>query len=208
MESLSRMSLPQLRELLSRAPWFAAAHVELIRRVSPIDSGAGSDMEKAALNVWSRTQLYDIVRENRGKEDFTDADITEAIRAELARADEPAEEKTVSENTAGGKETDGRRVVVVGGDYFTREDLDSLRPEDRIFSLLGRSGPDEETDTAAEQGIADRPFDDERFYTETLAAIYAEQGYFDKAKEVYGKLILLYPEKSAYFASLIEKMKQ
>ena len=45
------------------------------------------------------------------------------------------------------------------------------------------------------------------FVTETLAAIYADQGYYDKAIEVYAKLILLYPEKSAYFATLVNEIK-
>ena len=45
------------------------------------------------------------------------------------------------------------------------------------------------------------------FVTETLAQIYASQGYFSQAKEIYEKLILAYPEKSAYFAALIEKLK-
>jgi hypothetical protein len=44
------------------------------------------------------------------------------------------------------------------------------------------------------------------FYTETLAQIYAEQGYYDQSKEIYSKLILAYPEKSAYFAALIQEL--
>ena len=49
--------------------------------------------------------------------------------------------------------------------------------------------------------------DDMDFVTETLAAIYADQGYYDKAIEVYAKLILLYPEKSTYFATLVNEIK-
>ena len=45
-------------------------------------------------------------------------------------------------------------------------------------------------------------------YTETLAQIYAEQGYYEQAKNIYSKLILAYPEKSAYFASLIQKIEE
>ena len=44
------------------------------------------------------------------------------------------------------------------------------------------------------------------FCTETLAQIYAEQGYNEQAKQIYSKLSLRYPEKSVYFASLIEKL--
>ena len=47
----------------------------------------------------------------------------------------------------------------------------------------------------------------EEFVTETMAKIYEMQGNTDKAIEVYEKLSLRMPEKSAYFASLISKIK-
>ena len=48
----------------------------------------------------------------------------------------------------------------------------------------------------------------ERFATETLAQIFVEQGRYEEAKRIYSRLILEIPEKSAYFASLIEKLDQ
>ena len=42
--------------------------------------------------------------------------------------------------------------------------------------------------------------------TETLAQIYAEQGYPERAKVIYSKLSLRYPEKNTYFAALIRKL--
>lgn len=44
--------------------------------------------------------------------------------------------------------------------------------------------------------------------TETLAMILEQQGHYQKAKEAYQKLILKYPEKSAYFASQIENLNK
>ena len=48
----------------------------------------------------------------------------------------------------------------------------------------------------------------EDLITETLANIYAQQGNFKKAISFYQKLSLKFPEKSRYFAALIEELKK
>ncbi len=42
--------------------------------------------------------------------------------------------------------------------------------------------------------------------SEPLAELYLKQGYKEKSKAIYHKLILKYPEKSSYFAGLIRKI--
>lgn len=49
--------------------------------------------------------------------------------------------------------------------------------------------------------------DDFELVSETLAKVYADQGYTQKAEKIYKKLALLFPEKNSYFADQIKKIK-
>jgi hypothetical protein len=49
--------------------------------------------------------------------------------------------------------------------------------------------------------------EDIEFISETLAMVYAEQGYTGKAVQMIKKLMVLNPEKNTYFAALIENVK-
>lgn len=65
-------------------------------------------------------------------------------------------------------------------------------------------------DIAAErqiQAIAAHSIEGREVITEAMAEVLAKQGMREKATEMYRKLSLLEPEKSAYFASKIEQLK-
>ena len=55
--------------------------------------------------------------------------------------------------------------------------------------------------------VRNSAIDKEEIISETLAKIYHNQGNTEKALKIYKKLCLKYPEKSSYFAALIEKIK-
>ena len=130
----------------------------------------------------------------------------DSVRAAAAAAAGPraAASAAASAGEVGASAASGqvyrRTVVPVGGDFFSKEEYASVtRESDKVFSRFkaARSEADEE-------GKWKDP--ELGFCTETLGRIYAEQGYFDEAKKIYSRLMLRYPEKSAYFASLIRKL--
>lgn len=96
-----------------------------------------------------------------------------------------------------------KQVYVIGGDYFSSEQYASAKKdEDNIFSTFISKALEQKVETPSFQQTSDNT----DFCTEELAKVYLEQGYSDKAKEIYSKLSLRMPEKSVYFADLIEKI--
>ena len=87
-----------------------------------------------------------------------------------------------------------------GGDFFSQDEYEKVRREEDNFMMR----PVQKKKSPSSEDGGDSL--NLEFYTETLAEIYAEQGYYQQAKRIYTKLILAYPEKSAYFASLIENL--
>ena len=63
--------------------------------------------------------------------------------------------------------------------------------------------------TLSAQALAERSVAENKdVISETLARLLAKQGYRDKAINMYERLRLAFPDKSAYFAAEIEKLKK
>jgi hypothetical protein len=97
---------------------------------------------------------------------------------------------------------------------FKNEEINSkkqLQAEliDKFIVTNPRIEPNKDKSDSPAEDIS-QPFVEERggFFTETLARIYVNQGYYSKAIDIYEKLSLKFPEKSSYFASQIEKVKE
>lgn len=178
---IKKLNLDELNGVVSLYPWFARAKVELCERMSRMGEGAWEEERYAeqALYVCSRRIVRDLYLKSLDKEEVPVVETSEPVRKS------------------------GRQIFVVGGDYFTPEQYEGVRlEEDNIFSSFAGAGSDsapKETTSRTEGDFVD-------FCTEPLAQIYLDQGYKDKAKEIYSKLSLRNPEKSVYFAALIEKI--
>ena len=160
-----------------------------------LGEGAWSDERyaDAALYVGSRRIIAQLAHKGH-RADYSDAQVKELLRAYI--------DEGVGEVHDEGQP---RRVIVVGGDYFSAKQYAEVRQEgDNAFGSMAK-GEDATVVPSASEGISETEFTD--FCTETLAQIYADQGYPDQAKQIYSRLSLRFPEKSAYFAALIEKLK-
>lgn len=79
-------------------------------------------------------------------------------------------------------------------DEFIRNEPRISRPKKTFFNPAD----------AAKESVVD----DEKIVSETLAKIYFDQKRFEKAINIYKKLSLKFPEKSGYFAALIQKAEE
>ncbi|MCD8312968.1 MAG: hypothetical protein LUC24_02260 [Bacteroidales bacterium] len=228
---LREMPFEALVGVVKDYPWFGAAQKILCEQMSRLGGRELSrrQFSDAALHVACRGKITDLLREEVS---CTDQDIEELLKkyvqvggGEAGKGGEEDAAGADDAETGGAEDEEAGATISVGasaagvnsgfrgvGDYFSREQYEEAKrgglnwnrrapidrsaeaPEDR-FHTEDPGGPG----TATEESM-------EGFYTETLAQIYEEQGYLDKAKEIYAKLILGCPEKSAYFAALIEKL--
>ena len=188
---LRSLTLDELTGVVNLYPWYGAAHKELCRRMAEAGGEDWGERQYAreALYVPERSKLSPFLRKGT-RADCSDKDIQEILHAFIGGEAPESEEPAESEHA----------VHVVGGDYFSQAQYDRVkRGSDNIFSRFAAK-PERTPGDRESSDIADR------FATETLAEIFAEQGCLEEARRIYSRLLLDNPEKSAYFASLIDKL--
>ena len=215
--NLKSLTMDELANVIKTWPWFGAARMELCERMSKM---GGSEWGKeqyadAAMYIASRTIVYDIVRAAR-ETDYSDKDVQELLKKFIAPVvstggqsgdDETHPRSAAAEHSLPQAATSTfkpyrRTVTVPGGDFFSQEEYKGVTlEEDNYFAKFKATKSDDDDP---------RKWEDPElgFCTETLAWVYADQGYYAEAKKIYSRLMLRYPEKFAYFASLIEKIDE
>jgi hypothetical protein len=182
------LTLDELTGVVNLYPWYAGARMELCRRMSRLggDSWGEDEYAAQALYVADRSKLAALLRSSHDAA-YEDKDVSRLLSSYL----EPSAQA----------ETEAHQVRVVGGDYFSQAQYDNVREGgDNIFSRFAGKQEGGSPDGEEVSDIADR------FATETLARIFVEQGRPEEARRIYSRLVLDIPEKSAYFASLIDEL--
>ena len=190
---IHHLNLDELVGVVNLYPWYGGARLELCRRMARMGDAWDKDQYAAeALYLPRRSVLVDLLKQSR-QADYSDKDVRELLASYLEPA--TAEEENAAESAR-------HSVHVVGGDYFSQAQYDNVKKgSDNIFSRIAVQVRSETAPASDDiSPVADR------FATETLARIFAEQGRPEEAKRIYSRLILDIPEKSAYFASLIDSL--
>ena len=183
---IHKLTLEELAGVVSLYPWYVGARLEFCHRMSGLGALSDSQIAETALHLGDRGVLSGLLRAGRSS-DCTDKDARLIVDSFIPEVSQ---------------EGPARRVYVVGGDFFTQEQYESAQDDEQgIFSSFAAK--------AHEEGDPrDFYYEPAGFYTETLARIYLEQGYRDEAIDIYSKLSLRYPEKSVYFAALIDEINK
>ena len=179
--------LSSIEQLISIYPWYQGARVELILKLAEISKETAREKLRESFSFvpfpeWIATKIEGV--ENTKKRTEND----KVIQSQIQQA---------------------KKIFVVGGDYFSREELESVNNENEAKAdspaIPLEAARSLERERAVKRDGANSVVDPLIFYTETLAQIYTQQECWREALDVYSKLILLYPEKSVYFASLVSE---
>ena len=200
------LTLQELEHLLEEYPWFTLARKEYVRRQGIMGEDAlRQAAAEAGIFLLSREEFY---RQINGRRKFVSR--TAGTAASRPKPERQAAQPTVQQTA------EKPKYYIVNGDYFDKEDYKQLEDEGLAFDTSALAFNPVvsalsalQSNTVIEKSVSERAQEDEdnTFCTETLAKIYTEQEFYQRAIDIYEKLILLYPKKSAYFATLIEQIK-
>ena len=194
-------NLAEFEATVERYPWFSLYRILLLKAYKEQnDSRFAGELKTTALYARNRKILRDFL-----EKEIRPADIF------VLEADVPIEHTPEKDSIPVEKNQDGIDLLMgFGNEYFSLDnDIAIGEPnssEDELITKFIKENPrivpkvSDQPDNTLPDGEAEEPA------SEILARIYLQQGLYNKAEACYRKLILIYPEKSIYFADLIEKI--
>ena len=184
--AISQADIYDVEQLYEQYPYCSAIAILYLKALADReDLKFNNKLKKIALSVYSRERLQDIIylkpEKEQPKKTLTSAKTTEPRFTPYSIEDIP---------------TTGETNLFKGQSL-----IDKFIESNPKISPIGNE-PESHTNVPI---IPDTDIS-ESIFTESLAKIYIKQKQYDKAKRIFEKLNLKFPEKNRYFADQIEKI--
>lgn len=202
LETMSKREKPENVELQTDVSNVADQHEVAVNETATLIT------ESEALPVESGVSQVSIAQQEISQMcDHPSQDRSVSVDAECAFASESESESRLSEETMLVRENDQMNADATA-------DQEQHRSADLTLEVIDRFLAEEPKRMVPREGIpegdisADSVEEDDDMISEELAEIYRTQGLTERAKAIYAKLSLLYPEKSVYFAEIIDRINE
>lgn len=175
--TISQADIYDVEQLYEQYPYCSSMAILYLKALADReDLKFNNKLKKIALSVYSRERLHDIIYL---KPEVKHQEISQTTGYRLE--DIPANENT---------------------NLFKGQSL-----IDKFIESNPKIGPiSSMSDSPKNEPILEEEDISESIFTESLAKIYIRQKQYDKAKRIFEKLNLKFPEKNRYFADQIEKI--
>lgn len=227
---LDKASLQGIESLSEQFPYCQSLQILHLLNLKMIDHVMYSEQLKStAAHIADRKRLRELIRSLQTEEPvlveaakpFESVEPIETVKEEVAA--EPVKPAKATESVVPVVEEDEeerlkrlKQIVENRLKQIALEKDEIPKPEDPILTkkeLIEKfikeepsiSRPKPDFFDPVKVALSSRE-DQPGLVTETLARVHIQQGNIDKAIEIYRKLSLNFPEKSAYFAAQIEKL--
>lgn len=201
-ELMDRHSQNDLRILMRNYPCFAGAQVLLLKLMEQEnDLNFSEELFKTSLMVPNRKALYYFMKELPYPPEADNS----KDQSDFGLVDQFLEDYSGDREELQTEMPDYFQLSAYLPGQISSQSEKQTEP-DLIDKFLDKPAEHIQVDkTEEEQSPETSPADEypESSFTETLAKIYLKQGKYEKALEIFNKLLLKYPEKSIYFADQI-----
>ena len=214
---------PDLKRLSAKYPYFGLLHFYLLKKTDNSSDDFHKIAQTTALHINSPYHLHCLLSENNPLDNL-DFSTTEQEKESVSETTTPiSQANKSSENTPG---TELLFEPLHATDYFASQGIklseeaignDKLGKQLKSFTAWLKTMKKVNIEKLAEQTLlvdhnveqmAEKSNLKAEVFTESMADVYLSQGKTQKAIEIYQKLSLQNPSKSAYFADLIKSIKE